>query len=228
LKPLVSNDSYHDESAYENGALVPVANDHSGEELINRCAAECGISTATAMDAMQFYDENFATFAGGAAASISERDRHWWFTIEKIFDLMLRYMRQQEDPRMLKMTPRAMALALGFRLTAGADSPAALARTMGMQRVLGQTGKQTVNKCVQKFIRQLRLARIPGQRDEESRERMKQRRIDQLQPKPHHANKIQETEIKIVKINGHNPDLHRESRPVEQEGNGNFDRRRSP
>jgi hypothetical protein len=186
MKQFVTNDTYHDKTAYENGHVVPLANDHGGEELIRRCAAECGCSFETAMDAMQFYDENFSSSdlmnAGSLAKAMEAQNQKWWETLEKIGDILCSYQSRQNatDPKFIRASTRTLWLALGFPLTAGADTPAELARVMGLQNIFGQSGKATVTKMLHKFIKQLKLAKIPGARDEEARNKMRRSRKKQL------------------------------------------------
>lgn len=186
MKRFITNDTYHDATAFENGNRVPIANDHGGEELINRCAAECGCSISTATDAMQFYDENYSSNdlmnAGSLAKAIEANNQQWWETLEKIGDILCSYQLRQKavDPKFIRASTRTLWLALGFPLTAGASTPAELARVMDLQNMFGQSGKATTTKMLHKFIKQLKLAKIPGGRDEKARDKMRKSRKNQL------------------------------------------------
>ena len=175
---------HHDPNtqAWADGEIVSLHDESAGDDIIQRVAVRCGISTKTAAQAMQEYDEHFSSNVQMSSVNVAEalrqRDLQWWFSIEKILDLVIDYMsKQSDDAKLLRMSVRTMALALGFRLTAVGNedgTPASLARLMGLQKVMGGTsGKFTVTKCLERFIGQLKLARIPGQRDEAAREKMR-------------------------------------------------------
>lgn len=72
----------------------------------------------------------------------------------------------------LRMSVRAMALALGYPDAAGAECPADLARQLGLS-------KQMVTKCVNHFIWQLKLSPLTTQRKEEARKNMAAARANQ-------------------------------------------------
>ena len=181
---MMKNSLTH-QTAFEGGQRVMVSDAEGGDELISRCAARCGISIGAAAEAMEFYDEHFSSSSemtsGNLAEGLRQRDLQWWESFEKVLDVLIDYQfKQSDDPRLLRTSPRALSLALGFRLTAGADTPAELARIMGLQKFGGTSGKFTVTKMVQRFIEQLKLAKIPGQRDEKARESMAEARRKQL------------------------------------------------
>lgn len=175
-----------DETGYENGERVPISPMDSGGELIAQCAARCTpeLSLEQAASALQFYDENFsssdAVFSGSLSEALREQSKKIHFFYEKVFDLLCNYQSGQKNPKMLRMSTCAMALALGLKKTAGAETGSALARRLGIKRMFGQSGKQTVNKCLQKFIRQLKLSKAEGQRDDSAREKMRVVRLKQV------------------------------------------------
>ena len=91
--------------------------------------------------------------------------------IERGFITLRAYVRKGGDS---DMAERVLWLWLGFPVLAGADSLAGIVKTTGKS-------KATVNKCIQHFQKLMpELPPLPGQRDEESRENMKQARIEQL------------------------------------------------
>lgn len=73
----------------------------------------------------------------------------------------------------LRMSTRAMAMAVGFRLVAGADGPAELAKDCGVS-------KQALGKCLNHFIEQLKLSPLPFQRKQEARQNMAEARKRQV------------------------------------------------
>lgn len=104
-----------------------------------------------------------------------ERDERFISFFENVFHMLNAYQSHQETADHLRMSLRAMCLALGFPLAAGAEGPADLARQFGMS-------KQTVGKCLNHFQQQLRLEPLPFQRGEEARENMAKARVRQLKP----------------------------------------------
>lgn len=109
-----------------------------------------------------------------------ERDERMISFFENVFHMLNAYQSHQETAYDLRMSLRAMCLALGFSLAAGAEGAADLARQCGMS-------KQTVNKCLNHFLEQLRLEPLPFQRDAEARLNMAEARKRQLKPKNDHV-----------------------------------------
>lgn len=126
---------------------------------------------------------------------IREHDRKVVGFIENVLHILNAYQHHQTSERAmlnpavkrLRMSTRAMALALGYPLAAGLEpadeakkrphpGPAELAKKCGMS-------KATVTKCLNHFIRQLRLGKLPGQRDESARKNMADARRRQVTPK---------------------------------------------
>jgi hypothetical protein len=83
------------------------------------------------------------------------------------------YQSHQSGERNLRMSTRAMQLALGFYLAAGADGPAELARKCGVD-------KQTLGKCLNHFVAQLSLEPLPFQRKSDARANMADARRKQV------------------------------------------------
>lgn len=102
-----------------------------------------------------------------------DRDECICHYFQNAFHLLMDYQRRQWTEAQLRMSVRALCLALGFREAAGANSATELARKMNMSR-------QCVNKAVNHFVRALRLGPLPTQRDECARENMKRARKEQI------------------------------------------------
>jgi hypothetical protein len=103
-----------------------------------------------------------------------ERDRRIIDFFERCFHILNAYQsHQQNDAKALLMSVRTMELAIGFHLAAGAEGPAELARKCGVS-------KQTLGKCLNHFLEQLRLEPLPFQRNEEARKNMTKARKEQL------------------------------------------------
>ena len=164
--------------AYENGGIVETTD---GDDVVQRVAVRCGITYAQAAQAMQEYDEHFSSNVQMTTANVAEalrqRDLQWWYSIEKILALLIDYMsKQSDDAKLLRMAPKGMAFVLGFPLVAVGSlngTKAELARVCGLQKVLGTKSDFTVGKCIARFMAQLKLAKIPGDRDEAAREKMR-------------------------------------------------------
>ena len=91
--------------------------------------------------------------------------------IERGFLTLRSYVRKGGDR---EMAERCLWLWLGFPVLAGAESLADIVKSTGKS-------KATINKCIQHFQKTIpELKVLPGQRDSESRENMKQARIQQL------------------------------------------------
>src|SRR5262245_9369948 len=80
---------------------------------------------------------------------------------------------QGPDAAGLRMSFKAMALAMGFNDVANADSITELANSCGYD-------KWTVNKAVNHFIDVLRLSPLPSQRSRTARDSMSKARKAQL------------------------------------------------
>jgi hypothetical protein len=102
-----------------------------------------------------------------------ERDERIVNWFERAFHILNAYQSHQASAKELRMSLLSMQLALGFHLAAGADGPAELARRCGVSR-------QCLNKCLNHFLEQLNIERLPFQRDEEARENMSAARKEQL------------------------------------------------
>lgn len=107
------------------------------------------------------------------AADRRERDERivGWF--ENVFHIILAYQAHQQTAKEKTMSIRAMALALGFHLAAGAEGPAELAKRCGVS-------KQTLGKCLNHFIAQLKLSPLPFQRKADARKNMAEARKRQV------------------------------------------------
>jgi hypothetical protein len=112
-----------------------------------------------------------------------ERDTRIVSWFENVFHILNAYQshsRCRNNPKQLRMSLRAMELALGFQLAAGADGPAKAARLCGVS-------KQAFGKCLNHFMEQLSLEPLPFQRKAEARDRMSEARRMQI------TNKINDT-----------------------------------
>lgn len=102
-----------------------------------------------------------------------ERDEKIIGFFERAFHILNAYQSHQGTVKQMHMSSRAMQLALGFHLAAGADGPAELARQCGVS-------KQALGKCLNHFLAQLRLEPLPFQRNGEARKNMADARMKQL------------------------------------------------
>jgi hypothetical protein len=105
-----------------------------------------------------------------------ERDEqivNWFENVFHILNAYQSHARCKSSAKQMKMSLRAMELALGFHLAAGASAPAEVARACGVS-------KQAFGKCLNHFIEQLKLSPLPFQRKQEARENMASARKLQL------------------------------------------------
>ena len=173
--------------AWADGQKLPVATEHSAEELLHQFCGTFGVNMATALEMFEWIDENGhrprenAAAAGASAAKYTE-----W--LREFLIALVAYQDRQRDAdhlpagTMIRMSTRCAALALNFRDIAGAKDSTELAQKMGLQRLAGGSGKATVNKCLKYFQKVLRLLPIPGQRGETARVNMSNARKGQLKP----------------------------------------------
>lgn len=82
-------------------------------------------------------------------------------------------LHQGPDAAALRMSFKALALAMGFNDIARANSVSELANNCG-------SDKQTVNKAVNHFLEVLKLSPLPTQRGREARSNMSRARKAQL------------------------------------------------
>ena len=105
-----------------------------------------------------------------------ERDEAIINYFERAAHILNAYQSHQSTAKELRMSTRAMWLALGWNIAAGADGPAQLARSC-------RCSKQTLGKCLNNFIAQLRLEPLPFQRKAGARAAMSQARKAQIYEK---------------------------------------------
>lgn len=171
--------------AWEDGEVVPVAADNSGEALIHRCALECGIPIAAAVATQEFWDEHLPARTGMDGGGTLTR-KQFMDTLADVLAKLISYQdRQPDNAKLLRMPARALALALGMPLVAGAESPTELARRLGLEALLGNSGKATTHKCHAHFIAAFNLPNLPTQRTESARNNMTKARKKQLHAKQH-------------------------------------------
>ena len=101
--------------------------------------------------------------------------RESWFKIEQAMSLLRKYQRSQHTAAEMAMSRDCMILALQMYLVLGSHikGPSDLAR-------LHNVKKQTVDKCLNLFIEQLKLPPLPGQRGEQARAAMTTARNEQV------------------------------------------------
>ena len=104
-----------------------------------------------------------------SAWSEREADRlatiNWFENPWHILNAYLSHPRVRSNPRSILSAIRAMELALGYTLAAGGEGPSECARLSGVS-------KAAFGATVNHFITQLRLSKLPGQRDDHARAAM--------------------------------------------------------
>jgi hypothetical protein len=109
-----------------------------------------------------------------------ERDEAILRWVERSFHILNKYqmgqMKRGATAADLRMSFKAMALALGFRFVVGADGPTDAAKICGVS-------KACFDKPLNHFIEQLNLEPLPFQRKAEAREKMRQARKNQVKGK---------------------------------------------
>ena len=142
-------------------------------DFLTQFCAEFGVNLATAMEMQAYYEQHNAITVGGDA--LRELNSKFRQSVK----LLVSYQQQQAAPNELRMSTRAMALSLGFVTAAGAQGAAELGRKLGLD-------KQTVNKCLNQFIKKQGLEKLPAQRTKDARRKMSAARNGQL--KKNHGN----------------------------------------
>jgi hypothetical protein len=108
-----------------------------------------------------------------AARDMEERLARVFEWFGGVFHVLVAYQDNQRTAEELRMSTRVMALACGFTLAAGAETPAELARLIGRK-------KATVGKCLNGFIEKNGLPTLPGQRNASARAHMRAARLRQV------------------------------------------------
>lgn len=140
---------------------------HERSNRVQAIMLECGLDFGKAMLVAEFEEEQPLHFRPVASPGEMEAVQAVTERMKRALHLLVDYQQKQVNarPRELCMSTRAMCLALGFSLAAGARSTEELVKSSGVS-------KQTVNKCLNTFIGELGLPKLEGQRDEKSCKKM--------------------------------------------------------
>jgi hypothetical protein len=142
--------------------------DAAAEDLIGTLALLHGFNRMDLEECLFEYEQQ----RGGAAENTAAARELEWF-IKDAMKFLVAYQQKQSGAAELKMSTRAMCMVLGFFTAAGARESADLGRQLGL-------GKATVNKCVNQFLNDLKLEKLPNQRGDVARQHMTEARKEQL------------------------------------------------
>ena len=150
------------------------APDESAEADIIRLMARYNLNYAACLDMI---DEVVSAFGQRDVAANCEADGNPLKQLNSLhrsaWKYLIEYQHNQRSADELRMSTRTMALELGFKTAAGAETVAELARKTNFD-------KQTVNKCALNFQRLMGLHRRAGQRGDAARANMATARIKQI------------------------------------------------
>jgi len=177
----------NEDHCFADGDVDRIAPASDGETLIQRCCQKLGCNRMYALSIIAWADEDMPAREMDRTADMAEETRaalaEMQYFFSKAFHVLIAYQDSQTEAQFIRMSTRAMALALGFKLAAGADNATELARVLGLDHLLCSQGKATVHKCVEQFVSErLKLPPLPGQRAAAARANMSQSRQKQLQP----------------------------------------------
>jgi hypothetical protein len=166
-----------DEQGNNHYAVEPFATaeaaDESSEAVIVRLMARLRCHRE---EAMELIDEVVSSF-GGSADPACEADGNRLKQLNSLhrsaWKYLIEYQANQKTADEVRMSTRTMALELGFKIAAGAETVAELARKTNFE-------KQTVNKCALNFQRLMGLQRRAGQRGDDARANMAEARRAQI------------------------------------------------
>ena len=148
--------------------------DHSGEELLHDCCRELGVNMAVAMQILAWADEKLG-YGPAPQRDLTElrrlNERH-----RKAWQLLISYQSNQKTFEDACMSTRVMALVLGFKTAAGAETIAEMERKTGIK-------KQTLNKPRIIFREKLGLPPEGDERGATARGKMADARKQQLATK---------------------------------------------
>ena len=149
------------------------AEDTGGEAAVIRLMARYNLNHAVCLEMI---DEVIEAF-GGKSGPDCEADGNAFKKLNSLhrsaWKFLIEYQANQKTADEVRMSTRTMALVLGFKIAAGGDCVADLARKNNFD-------KQTINKAALNFIRLLNLPPMEGQRDEQARANMAKARINQI------------------------------------------------
>ena len=152
------------------------AEDTGGEASVIRLMARYNLNHAVCMEMI---DEVMAAFGQRDVASNCEADGNPLKELNSLhrsaWKYLIEYQANQKTADEVRMSTRTMALELGFKIAAGAETVAELARKTNFD-------KQTVNKCALNFQRLMGLQRRAGQRGDAARANMATARKNQIKP----------------------------------------------
>ena len=145
--------------------------DRSGEALLHDCCRELGVNMAMALQIYAWAEENFAQrrpAIGGLEElrKLNARHRLAWH-------ILISYQANQKTYEEVCASTKVMALVLGFKTAAGAETIAEMERKTGIK-------KQTLNKPRIIFREKLGLPPEGDERCESARANMTESRTEQL------------------------------------------------
>ena len=148
--------------------------DTGGEAAVIRLMARYNLNYAVCLEMI---DEVMEAFGQRDAAPKCEADGNPLKELNSLhrsaWKFLIEYQANQKTADEVRMSTRTMALELGFKIAAGAETVAELARKTNFD-------KQTVNKCALNFQRLMGLQRRAGQRGDAARANMAKARINQI------------------------------------------------
>lgn len=154
--------------AFENGAVVPLADDREGEQFIHMMCARHAISHNQMLEILSDVEEH--TAAGTGLTLEQHRDFR-----QRIVTGLCTLINYKGD---MHMASRCLAFALGLKDVAGGNTAVEVAQTCS--NALRRIKKQTVNKCILMFQARMGINPLPGQRDHQAREKFSEARRAQL------------------------------------------------
>lgn len=172
--------------AWVDGEQSRVEMFHHRPEIDERFASEFPhLNEAERSELISFFEENGA--GSGVSYKKIEQIREETIRETKIFfargwSVLIEFQRRQsDDPKLLRMSTRAMAMVQGFPDEAGATTQMELVKSCGLGKLFGNNGRAAVNKTVDLFMREkMNLPPMAGQRNDAARKNMEQARIAQL------------------------------------------------
>ena len=151
MKDAEGNNHYAVEPFAEDAA------DESSEETIIRLMCRYNLNRAVCLEMI---DEVMSAFGQRNVESNCEADGNPLKQLNSLhrsaWKYLIEYQANQKTADEVRMSTRTMALEMGFKIAAGAQTVAKLARKTNFE-------KQTVNKCALHFQRLMGLQRRAGQ-----------------------------------------------------------------
>jgi hypothetical protein len=164
----------------------PLVDGEVSEDPLDVCAARYNLTRQRAEEIFQFFDEHMnsgdqmlrGSLAQAKGESFDQALREVTLFFGKSFLILESYTRKQSEYKYVRAAILTKMFVLGFGAMIEVRTFADIARMAGLGKK--QNGKQTVFKCAEHFLKQMKLSPLMTQRTAAARAEMQRARQEQL------------------------------------------------